>query len=98
MSEKHTVTYAREELEALPDDTDWQKLKAQRDEDIDYSDNPATDADFWAKAEITLPKSRKGVYLRLDQDILDWLKSQGAGYQTRINAILRQYKDAHRQK
>jgi uncharacterized protein (DUF4415 family) len=36
------------------------------------------------------------VSLRIDSDVLDWLKRQGKGYQTRINAILRAYVRAHR--
>jgi len=70
-------------------------IEAIPDAAIDYSDIPETDAAFWAKAELRLPQAKKGVYLRLDQDLLDWLKSQGPGYQTRINAILRAYMDAH---
>ena len=37
---------------------------------------------------------KASVSLRLDADVLEWLKSQGPGYQTRINAILRAYKEA----
>ena len=71
------------------------KIEAIRDEDIDYSDIPETDAAFWADAELRMPQIKKGVYLRLDQDILEWLKAQGPGYQTRINAILRAYMETH---
>ena len=70
-------------------------IEALRDEEIDYSDIPETDEAFWEKAELRMPKPKKGVYLRLDQDLLDWLKGQGPGYQTRINAILRAYMDTH---
>ena len=96
MSEKRIAKYTREELESLPDDTDVERLDAMSDDDIDYSDNPATDAAFWAQAQVKLPEHKKGIYIRLDQDVLEWLKSQGAGYQTRINAVLRQYMDAQR--
>ena len=72
------------------------RIEAIRDADIDYSDIPETDAAFWAEAELRMPEPKKGVYIRLDPDVLDWLKSQGKGYQTRINAILRQYMEAHR--
>ncbi|NCC23308.1 MAG: 3-oxoacyl-ACP synthase, partial [Alphaproteobacteria bacterium] len=41
------------------------------------------------------PQTKKGVYLRLDPDLIDWLKRQGPGYQTRINAILRSYMETH---
>ncbi len=71
------------------------QIEAIRDEEIDYSDVPETDAAFWDKAELRLPQPKKGVYLRLDQDLLDWLKRQGPGYQTRINAILRSYMESH---
>ena len=42
-----------------------------------------------------MPQTKKGVYLRLDQDVLEWLKAQGPGYQTRINTILRAYMETH---
>ena len=70
-------------------------IEAIRDEDIDYSDIPETDAAFWADATLRMPQTKKGVYLRVDQDVLEWLKAQGPGYQTRINAILRAYMEAH---
>jgi uncharacterized protein (DUF4415 family) len=72
------------------------EIEAIRDENIDYSDIPETDEAFWAEAELQMPQPKKGVYLRLDQDLLDWLKRQGPGYQTRINAILRSYMETHR--
>jgi uncharacterized protein (DUF4415 family) len=72
------------------------KLKARKDEDIDYSDIPELDETFWKNAEVRLPETKTAVYIRLDGDVLDWLKSQGKGYQTRINAILRSYYEAHR--
>jgi uncharacterized protein (DUF4415 family) len=70
-------------------------IEAIRDEDIDYSDIPETNEAFWADAELRMPQTKKGVYVRLDQDVLEWLKAQGPGYQTRINAILRAYMEAH---
>ncbi|MBP5148943.1 BrnA antitoxin family protein, partial [Pseudomonas protegens] len=39
---------------------------------------------------------KKAVTIRLDADVLEWFKGQGAGYQTRINQLLRQYMQAHR--
>jgi uncharacterized protein (DUF4415 family) len=72
------------------------EIEGIRDEDIDYSDIPETDAAFWANAELRIPQTKKGVYLRLDQDVLEWLKAQGPGYQARINTILRAYMEARR--
>lgn len=71
-----------------------EEIEAIKDEDIDCSDIPELDDAFWANAELRLPKPKKGVYLRIDQDILERLKAEGPGYQTRINAILRAYLDA----
>jgi len=69
-------------------------IEAIRDEDIDYSDIPETDAAFWADAELRMPEN--SVYVHLDQDVLEWLKAQGPDYQNRINAILRAYMETHR--
>lgn len=67
---------------------------------------PRADAAAAAGAEIAevvrgiarqaLPRARRkaAISLRVDPDVLDWFKAQGPGYQTRINAVLRAYKDA----
>ncbi len=52
-----------------------------------------TDAEFWRGAKVVLPRPKKVVTIRLDADLLDWLRN-GPGYQTRINAILRAYMEA----
>ncbi|MEE8057018.1 MAG: BrnA antitoxin family protein [Pseudomonadales bacterium] len=76
--------------------TDFKRLDAMRDEDIDYSDIPELDDAFWEGARVVMPPGKKQLTLRLDADILDWMKAQGKGYQSRINAILRTYYEAHR--
>ena len=65
------------------------------DKDIDYSDIPELDSEFFEKGELRLPKTKPLISIRLDSDVLEWFKSQGAGYQTRINAVLRMYMEAH---
>lgn len=59
------------------------------DEDIDYSDIPELDDEFFAKATQIWPPAKQQLTIRLDEDILKWLKGRGRGYQTRINRILR---------
>ena len=76
-----------------PSRTDWARLKAMRDEDINLSDTPELGDSFFKNAVLRLPKPKAKVCIRLDQDILEWFRSQGKGYQTRINAILRAYKE-----
>ena len=81
--------------ERVKGETDWTKLKAMKDEDIDYSDIPELTAEFWEQAKVTMPRHKQPVFIRIDGDVLQWLKQQGKGYQTRINAILRSYMKAH---
>ena len=50
---------------------------------------PATDEEFWRRTEAYMPKTKQGVFVRLDADVLGWLKAKGKGYQTRMNAMLR---------
>ncbi|MEN5092208.1 BrnA antitoxin family protein [Pseudomonas protegens] len=74
--------------------TDWDRLAKTDDHSIDTSDIPELDDDFFRRAEVHLP-GKKAVTIRLDADVLEWFKGQGAGYQTRINQLLRQYMQAH---
>jgi uncharacterized protein (DUF4415 family) len=46
---------------------------------------------------LVLPPGKESVTLRVDQDVLDWFRKQGKGYQTRMNAVLRAYKEAHQE-
>ena len=59
------------------------------DSDIDYSDIPPLDKSFLKRATVAWPPAKKQLTIRLDEDVLFWLKGQGRGYQTRINRILR---------
>ena len=52
--------------------------------------------DFWEKAQIVEPESKRSVHLRLDADVFDYFKSQGKGHLTRMTAVLRAYVDAHK--
>jgi len=59
------------------------------DGDIDYSDIPPLGKSFFNKARVVWPPPKKQLSIRLDIDVLEWLKGYGRGYQTRINHILR---------
>lgn len=63
-------------------------------DNIDYSDIPETDEDFWAQADIRIPPKKSMITLRLDPSIVEYFKKTGRGYQTKINAILRSYVDS----
>lgn len=75
--------------------TDWSRLGNMADQDIDTSDVPELGDHFFRNAQLMVP-AKKTVTIRLDADVLDWFKGQGAGYQTRINQLLRHYMQAHR--
>ena len=74
--------------------SDLKRLRNLKDEEIDYSDSPELDEAFFKKAVIVLPQPKASVCIRLDQEVLEWFKTQGKGYQTRINALLRAYMEA----
>ncbi|MBF8722844.1 BrnA antitoxin family protein [Pseudomonas guariconensis] len=76
--------------------TDWNRLAKQRDDDIDTSDIPELDDEFFREAELHVP-AKQAVTIRLDADVLAWFKAQGTGYQTRINQLLRRYMQTHQQ-
>ena len=80
--------------------TDWKRVDALKDEDIDLSDLPEVSQEMFARAIVRRglkPVSRKAqLTLRVDSDVLDWFRKQGQGYQTKINALLRAYMNAHK--
>lgn len=76
--------------------TNWAKIDAMTDKDIDYSDIPELGKAFFAHATLVLPEPKATVTMRVDRRVLDWFKAQGRGYQTRINALLRAYMEAHK--
>jgi uncharacterized protein (DUF4415 family) len=53
-------------------------------------------AAWFRRAKVVLPEPKKAVSIRLDRDVMEWFQRQGKGYQTRINAVLRAYVEAHR--
>jgi uncharacterized protein (DUF4415 family) len=84
------------DLANLPPLTDAQRaelaaLAARPDSEIDYSDAPQLAEDFWKTATVGrfYKPTKTSTTVRIDSDVLAWLKGQGKGYQSRINAILR---------
>lgn len=79
--------------------TDWERLDAMQNEDIDLSDIPEITPEMFARMVVRRglkqPPVKQQITIRLDEDVLQWFREQGNGYQTRINALLRAYMDAH---
>lgn len=81
--------------ERPPGLTDWARVDAMSDEDIaaavaDDPDAAPLDID-WSRAEAVFPPRKVPISIRLDEDVLDFFKHGGSGYQRRINAVLRSY-------
>ncbi len=74
-----------------------EELKRAAAGPIDTSDIPEVPSEWFARARLVTPAERKHqLTIRLDGDVVEWFKAQGKGYQTHINAVLREYVKAHR--
>jgi len=83
-------------------ETDWPRVRRLTDRQIeraaadDPDAAPIATADWFRHARLLEPQPKESVSIRLDRDLIAWFKRPGKGYQTRINAVLRAYVDAHR--
>ena len=85
-----------------PGKTDWARVDALGDTDIaemvrDDPDAVPVDID-WSEAVLVIPPKKKAISIRVDADVLDWFKRDGAGYQRRMNAVLRSYVEQRKKK
>ncbi len=82
--------------------TDWAALDALTDKEIEESvrnDPDAVPFDFdWSKAVLVIPPKKQAISIRVDEDVLDYFKHEGAGYQRRMNAVLRSYVEEKRKR
>ena len=94
MNENSIKTYTLDEIRQMKGRTDWEALRRAEAEGIE----PEPDEDEfevdWTRAELVTPGSKTMISLRVDPDVLAFFKSQGAGYQTRMNAVLRAWMEA----
>ncbi len=77
--------------------TDFERVRHMREADIDDSDIPKLGKSLWKRAKLTLPEPKDRLTIRVDHDVVEWLKRAGSGYQTRIDTILRSYMKAQSQ-
>jgi uncharacterized protein (DUF4415 family) len=99
----HIIEHPDGKLERRKGQTDWARLDAMTDEEIEAS--IAGDPDWqefndmdWSKAVLVIPPKKKAISIRVDEDVLDYFKKEGAGYQRRMNAVLRSYMQQKRKK
>ena len=73
-----------------------EQLANYSDADIDYSDIPALDKDFWQRAQVTAPRTKPNVSLRVPKDVIEFFKAENPkGYTARMAAVLAAYVEAH---
>lgn len=99
MSKRRIVRYSPDNLP--PARVDWERLRNQTDEDIEADalndpENPPWTEEMLRNAIPVRFIHKRAVSIRLDNDILEFFKSEGPGYQSRINAVLRTYMDARK--
>jgi uncharacterized protein (DUF4415 family) len=95
-SDERIAGLTLKELENLPSATDWERVKNLTDDEIEAAmrDDPdwADPIDMdWSDAVLVVPMKKKAISIRLDEDVIDFFKAKGEGYQTRMNAALRHY-------
>ena len=76
---------------------DLERLRKMTEEEIASTSPPELadlPDDFWDDAVVVSPPPKEAISLRVDRDVLDWFRSQGPRYQTRMNAVLRSYMTA----
>ena len=83
-------------------ESDIKRVAALRDTQIVVDDDaPAWTPEMFARAVVKrgleTPPTKTLLSLRVDSDVVEWFRAQGRGYQSRMNALLRAYMDAHRQ-
>ena len=93
MKSKRTIK--RELGERRKGKTDWAAVDALTDKEIEkavHNDPDAVPLDVdWSEAVLAIPPKKKAISIRVDEDVLEYFKSEGEGYQRRINAVLRSY-------
>jgi uncharacterized protein (DUF4415 family) len=100
---KGTSRYSARQIETMRrkgrDRTDTKRINAMTDAEVEAlaveDDEGAFD---WSKAKVGIPGPKQQLTMRLDKDVIDWFRAQGSGYQTRMNAVLRSFVEAQRER
>src|SRR6202007_2798088 len=99
-----TVLYTAEEIHEVlargDSRTDWTAVKAVTEGEVEAS--RAADPDDlhepidWSRAVRGMPPHKRDIHIRIDEDVLDWFRRAGRGYQTRINNVLRAFMETRK--
>ena len=78
-----------------PSQSNWDAVDKLAEADLIDESLPELDETFWQEA-VFVPGPKRQITLRIDQDVVEYFRSQGPGYQRRMNAVLRRYVQAQR--
>ena len=98
MKNKNIERYTKDNLpKGKPN---WDKLKSLSEEEINTAaqsdpDNPIWTDDMFASAALHISQKKVSVHMYIDEEVIDWFKLRGKGYQTRINSVLKSYVHKH---
>ena len=90
MSEENITRMSLAEANLHKGETDGEWLEKQEAAGVEPEEGEVD----WSQARVVMPPSKQIISVRIDKDVLEFFKSQGRGYQTRINAVLRSYMEA----
>ena len=77
--------------------TNWAKLEAMTDEEINTSDIPPLDKKFFANARLRMPRGKVAVTVSVEKEVVDWYQAQGEESRALMSAALKIYAEAHRE-
>jgi uncharacterized protein (DUF4415 family) len=100
MSAKHTSKRPAPRRRVVRGRADLARLRRVSEREIQATSPPELadlPDDFWNDARVVEPAPKQPISLRVDTDVLQWFKTQGPRYQSRINAVLRSYMTQRRQ-
>ncbi len=97
------VRYTADEIDEMlrrgESQTDWARVDAMTEEELEASIDHAEEGEFdWSTVQVGIPGPKQQLTVRFDADVVDWFKAQGAGYQTRMNAVLRSFVEAQKER
>ena len=77
--------------------TNWVKLEAMTDEEIDTSDIPPLDEKFFANARLRMPRGKVAVTVSVEKEVVDWYQAKGEESRALMSVALKIYAEAHQE-